>query len=208
LYFTHSGDYIFRQVVDGATRSKYLNARDVASAFGDRTDDSGWLPEGILRLGYGRSGAWYVYVRAPGEAEIRLAEKERVRTLSIPIPGTILVGMGVKYFLLCYPGNILDLDKPICNAPFPNVNLDGQICWGKNQPPAVCTQTAETAWKLFFESTFNADLANNKCRSYPGDVRKLLRKLKEEIVFPDEELIRKDHSVRAYLERLIKVEEE
>lgn len=227
LYFTRQGHYIFQHEHDGQVLTKCLSARDVAAAFGERDEDTGWLPAGILRAGYGKNGVWYVYQHAPTIVTIRLTQedsggsKAAEQELRIPVPGTLMVGIGATYYLFCWhgvsspgapaAGAQLDLAGALFRAPFPNVNTNGNICFGRN-PLAVTgareatPEAAQHVWELFFATPFNADLTNGKCKTFPKDVRKLLRRLDGAEIFPQDELIVHEKTLKDYVERLIERE--
>lgn len=187
LYFLDTGQFLFRSVQDtGAVTTKYLNMRDVQAAFRGNSEDSGWLPPGILQHGYSTGGPWYFCRFAPQVVTIQLNGTDE--TLSIPIPGTILIGHGGNHFMFAYRGK-LQPSSGLYKAPFPNVHSDGRICFGNNQPPEVDMQNAERAWKLFFSSPFNADLTDGKSIKHPKDVTELLREIAGRKQFPERDLV-------------------
>ena len=207
LYFSNEGQYIFRtKTSEGVITTKCVSARDVAQAFTGEDQDTGWLPAGILRAGYGPKGPWFVYSRPPTTMMINLVQPKGPHFQAVPVPGTLLVGIGREYMIFSWAGDQFRLDDPICTAPYPNVHSDGQICWGKNVAPEAAPQNAEIVWRLFFDAPFNGDLVNGKCKRFPQDVRKLLRKLKGVERFPDEELITIEQNAGKHIERLIEQE--
>jgi hypothetical protein len=75
------------------------------------------------------------------------------------------------------------------HCPTPNVHPNGVICQGSALFPACANNTIEQALSLFFEgSLFNGDLAANKSRSYPEDVRQLWGQLQGAERFPAGEM--------------------
>ena len=207
LYFHKAGHYIFRQVGErGAVTVKTLDARTVQKAFAaNPNEDSGWLPPGLIRTGNGLDGIWYVYSRPPAFATINLVAPNGAHYYTIPVPGLVMLGIERTHLVFAWRGETLDLESELCKAPYPNVHEDGRICWGQNTPPQASPANAETVPKMFFDSAFNADLANEKCRRFPQDVRKLLRKIAGQQRFPDEELVPVERgvSVRAHFDHLI-----
>ena len=216
LYFLNSGDFMFRfrtkedrhssepRVVEGA---KFVTVRDVQAAFGGSDVDTGWIGNGVIRCGYCAEGDWFVYAAPKQKLSIQVSMSNgKTKKLALPIPVTVMVGVGMQYYLWAVPYNFAP-DSGLCHAPFPNVHGNGAICWGQNTPPKAHHRHAEAAWRLFFESQFNGDLANGKSVKYKSDVRRMLtyvaRKKLEE--YPQEDLVRADRSLRTLLQDLVGV---
>lgn len=216
LYFLHSGDFMFRyraqeknrfrdqRVVEGA---KFVTVRDVQAAFGGADVDSGWIPGGILRCGYCARGDWFVYGAPARQVSIQVVMSSgRQRKLPVALPTTVMVGVGMQYYLWAVPFG-LSPDSALCHAPLPNIHPSGAICWGQNTPPKAHHRQAEEAWRLFFESLFNGDLAAGKSERFAEDVRRALafvarRKLDE---YPRADLVRTNRSLRMVLRELVGV---
>jgi hypothetical protein len=190
LYFIEGGHYLFR-TFEGRGRSdadvsKFVRSTDVAAAFVGQELDTGWLPAGLVRMGYAACGPWFVY-SAPGQKVTTwLGENERVE---IPIPRTVLMGAGSNYYLFAQRGKHVDVNGALYHAPFPNVYPSGRICWGRNTPGEALAENARRVWDMFFEAPFNGDLCGGKCVSQGSDVRELLRSWKDKNKFPEDELI-------------------
>jgi len=210
LYFVEGGHYLFRtfgaaveprrgKKVARAEGVKFVRSSDVAAAFSGQDLDSGWLPAGVVRMGYSARGAWFVY-GAPGQkVAVTLGERQA----RIPIPRTVLVGVGQTYYLFAQRGQHLEPHKDLCHAPFPNVYPDGRICWGQNNPPEAGPEKARGVWQLFFDAPFNGDLAGQKCRSHAGSVLDLLGALDGASKFPEGELITHTNSLEWTIKHLI-----
>jgi len=217
LYFLTSGDFMFRfrtqeekryggnsNVMEGA---KFVTVRDVQAAFGSSDVDTGWLGNGVIRCGYCARGDWFVYATPKQKLSIQiLMSNGNLKKLTLPIPVTVMLGVGMQYYLWAVPYNFSP-DGSLCHAPFPNIHGNGAVCWGQNTPPKAHHRQAETAWHLFFESQFNGDLANGKSEKFEGDVRRMLaqvaRKKLEE--YPQEDLVRANRSLRMILQDLVGV---
>jgi PRTRC genetic system protein B len=190
--------------VEGA---KFVTVRDVQAAFGGSDVDTGWIGSGVIRCGYCAQGDWFVYAAPKQKLSIRVAISNGTqKKLSVPIPVTVMIGVGMQYFLWAVPYNFSP-DSGLCHAPFPNIHGDGTICWGQNTPPKAHHRHAEAAWRLFFESQFNGDLANGKSVKFENDIRRMLayvarKKLDE---YPDTDLVRANHSLRSILQDLVGV---
>jgi hypothetical protein len=85
-----------------------------------------------------------------------------------------MLGLGSRFYLWALKSRRFDPQTLGYHAPFPNLYTDGRICWGVNTPPLAHHSTADAAWKLFFASPFNGDLAGRKSKAFPLDVRQQL----------------------------------
>ncbi len=201
LYFLPQGHYLFRwREPSGLSGSKFVTADDLQAAFALSERDTGWLPPGIVRAGYGKYGDWFVLFAPPQKIATHLLD---IGSLTIPVPALLLAGTGRSYYLwaLAEP---LSPQARIYDAPFPNVHDGGKICWGNNTPPQASPANAQAAWKLFFESPFNGHLVQGKTRRHSDDVRKLLVKLKGKQKFPLRELAAGRGTLASNIERLFK----
>ena len=201
LYFLPQGHYLFRwRDESGVSGSKFVTADDLQAAFTNSEHDTGWISPGIVRAGYGKNGEWFVLYAPPQKITIHLLE---VDTLTIPVPALVLAGTGRSYYLwaLAEP---FSPHSNVFDAPFPNVQSGGQICWGNNTPPLASPATAQSAWKLFFGSPFNSHLVQGKTRRHAEDVRKLLVQLNGKSKFPLRELAASRGTLTSNLERLLK----
>jgi hypothetical protein len=171
LYFLE-GHYLFKYPGPDKLTSKFISHADVVSAFSKEQVDTGWLPTGILRTGHGRKGSWFVYA-APPQA---ITHNFPGNQLTLPIPATVLVGVGKTYCLWALKGAVTPGSR-LFNAPFPNVHGDGRICWGSNPVREAEPGIAPAAWGLFFSSPFNRDLVQGKSKSFPEDIAEQLTNL-------------------------------
>jgi len=214
LYFLRSGDFLFRyrngergnpRSEDRAEGAKFVTMRDVRAAFGGSEADTGWINLGVIRCGYCAGGNWFAFIAGPQKVSIHVVMKSRaLRKLTLPIPATVLVGVGKQYFIWATKSSF-GPEQPLYHAPFPNVHTEGTICWGQNTPPEALPCNATQAWQLFFESTFNGDLSNGKSAKFQMDVRRMLsqvtrKKLDE---YPEEDLIMANRSLSSALRSLV-----
>lgn len=201
LYFLPQGHYLFRwQEKSGLTGSKFVSADDLQAAFSNSERDTGWLAPGIVRSGYGKAGEWFVLHAPPQTLTIHLLE---TGTITIPVPALIFAGAGRAYCLWALKEPFSPQAR-IFDAPFPNIHVGGQICWGNNTPPVANAKNAAAAWRLFFESPFNNHLAQGKTRRHQDDVRKLLVKLDGKRKFPTAELLAERGTLDANIQRIYK----
>jgi hypothetical protein len=175
LYFL-DGHYLYKYTDGrGVAHAKFVTAPDLAAAFSGAEQDSGWLPAGVVRAGHGPRGPWFVY-SAPAQ-KVALQIEGEAQPLQVPIPRTVLLGVGQTYYLWALAAKVFGPDAAACKAPFPNVYSDGRICWGTNLPPAADPQKARQAWELFFATPFNRHLVDGKSLATPQDVLLELRTL-------------------------------
>lgn len=227
LYFLNSGDYLFRWreeatygSIIGRIRTKCLAAPDVNAAFSHNEIDSGWMPAGIRRYGYGPVGRWCVFSIPAGRVGITLLNppitlsRESTQSasslqeggekwLEICTPELVLLGMGKKYFLFAINGPFSP-DQPVYHAPFPNVYDHGEICFGENHTPEIEPGNMDAAWRLFIDTPFNADLVNGKSVSGKDDVRTSLMRFARRRSYPVTDLIPYHNTIGEMIEYLIR----
>jgi hypothetical protein len=174
LYFLEA-DYLFRYQNDSGMKTKFLTSSDLAAAFSQSEQDTGWLPAGVVRCGDSPKGKWFVY-SAPAQTVEAILDADG-KTITFPIPRTVLMGIGNIYYFWASKSKHFSADEHAYLAPFSNVYPDGRICWGANTPAAAAPKIARAVWELFFKAPFNADLAAGKSREEKNDVRKVLCRL-------------------------------
>jgi hypothetical protein len=143
--------FVHRQ--DGNLHSKFVRPHDVARAYSRTQFDTGDIPDGVRRFGYGASGMWVIYVRPAQMVDMIFREED---PLHVPIPPTMLVGVGKSYRIFAIDNPQADLGEvKVFHAPFDNVYEDGRICWGSNAVPAISSaEIAPLVWELFFRAPF------------------------------------------------------
>jgi hypothetical protein len=114
--------------------------------------------------------------------------KRQTVKLNIPMPGLVFIGLGVSYHLLALAEDFSP-SAILCQAPFPNINHNGWICFGNNQRLPATPANMPVMWDLVWNTRFNTDWRNGRCKSEPTDVRKLLLKLRRRARFPNTELL-------------------
>jgi hypothetical protein len=197
LLFLKSGDYVFRSHERGKT-AKFVTARDVAAAFTQKEDDSGWMPAGVVRSGFLAKGPMFVYSAPAQMVQVTLVNlRPEPFVIEIPAPRTVLLGVGRTYWLWAVKSKIFEADADAFHAPFPNVYGDGKVCWGDTQPPEADAGKSRKIWELFFSTAFNDHLANGKSTTENSDVRRVLVRLAEEgkKKYPEEDLVRHGFTV-------------
>lgn len=203
LYFLTGGHFLFQYLKDGASQSKFVTIDDVAAALANVENDSGWLGDGILRAGRCSQGEWFVYAEPAQTITIQVTTGDQAE-ITIPIPATVLIGVGHKYFLYALNGPV----KPgatLYHAPFPNVYGHGRICWGSNRPPVAHHKQAKTVWNMFFETPFNNHLAGLKSQACKANVMEQLVKLSNEHAkkYPLEDMVNIHQSLDTVVKRIL-----
>ena len=204
LLFLRSDELLFQWNDEtNNLQSKLIAHQDARIAFARLEEDTGWLPDGVVRCGRNARGAWAVYVAPPQVMNISTDQHE---ALTIPIPMSLFVGWGQRYYLFALRGKAFDAHEPVYRAPYPNVYDNGRVCWGSHKVPLVTASNIQQTWQFFFTTAFNAHIASGKSRTHSENALDLLRELSAagKKSFPARELIQQAGSVDACIEGLLK----
>jgi hypothetical protein len=186
----------------GIVTSKFITIHDLQAACTGLEQDTGWMVAGVVRSGNNSRGNWFVY-SAPAQ-KVKIIFDGETDRLTVPIPRTVLMGIGNEYYLWALTSDYFEPVEIAHNAPFPNINPDGLICWGGNTPPSANAGNARKVWELFFSSPFNAHLIQNHSKEFPGDVREKLRSLNDANRYPLDDLVRERNSIGFMVDQLVK----
>lgn len=210
LYFTDQGHYIFKYKesnawqntsVENKTKTKSIREPEVASAFSHIGSDSGYLQDGVIRVGNNSQGAWFVFVKKPAKYTIEIAGTGK---MTIPAPLLVLIGAKGLFNIFALATNGFSPEAIAYHAPFPNVNSTGWICWGTgNKPPKVAANKAHEVIDLFFKSPFNNDLNNGKSKSCPDDISKKYPSISKKDQYPIKDLVTTGRSIGRIIEEQI-----
>lgn len=179
LYFL-PGQYLFATFEEEKTSLKPLSSSQVARAFRDFQTDTGWLERRVLRYREAPEGnAILSYEPASSRRIFVEFSSGKIETLTLPLPTLILLGKGKDYFLWTTSSTRISPKTRLAVAPLPNVGsgMQGKVCFGRNEVPQCHPSTLSAVWKLIFDTPFNHDNVNDKCRTETADVRKLLAEL-------------------------------
>jgi hypothetical protein len=162
--------------------------------------DTGWLAPGVLRSAETARGTIVLSYRPPGAATIILDTRtNEPSTLSLTLPGLILVGVESRYQMWALASAHFSPQDELYQAPLPNTGTDGAICFGANQLPRVTPQTIREVWELFWASPFNEHSIQGKSRTHPNDIRPLLLALargkRRKRIYPVQDLVRFSYGV-------------
>jgi hypothetical protein len=202
LYFLE-GQYLFRSRERAGWSSKFVTSADVAAAFTGREEDTGWIPAGVVRAGRNQKGEWFVYSAPEQRVQINLEGE----LLEIPIPRTVLVGVGRSYSIFALKSGHFDPSEPAWQVPFPNVETsEGLICWGGNTPDLASPQRARKVWELFFGTPFNDHHDDGKSQSSPKDIKTVLRQLAQDKAkkYPLKDLVEARQSIGQIVNGLLR----
>ncbi|HEY9693709.1 MAG TPA: hypothetical protein V6D15_16005 [Oculatellaceae cyanobacterium] len=168
------GLYLLHYRDGDADQYKFLSPDSVRAAFEHEVIDSGWINCKIQRWGSSTKGNWVVLFVEPQKHRLDLGELGIVTTA---LPGLVFFGLGKSYWVWAVNSKKFNSQDITYHAPLPNVyEKNGAICWGSVHPPDCTTQTINTAWQMFIESTFNSHLCQGKSVKEKSDVRKMLIK--------------------------------
>ncbi len=207
LYFL-PGQYLFKRFEDGREVAKALSSEQISRAFRDFQTDTGWLTRRIIRYREEPEGNYFLSYE-PAQIRRIFVETDsgEVVEITLPLPTLILLGKRNEFYLWAAKGRRVSAKTRLAIAPLPNIGgeLQGKICFGKNEVPEARAETIETIWNLIFNAPFNRDQANGKCRSEATDVRKLLLALarKNAKTFPASELLVSDTTIEQIWARVI-----
>lgn len=168
-------------------RTSYPVAVDgLVAAFSRVPLSSGLLPANCLFWGR-ENGQTRIAIYVPGQ-RWRLRTAERV--FDVPLPPLVFAGAGEQYRVFAVKRRPRQMPIELYHCPTPNVHSNGAICQGNTPFPVCANDTIGQALSLLLEgSLFNGDLAANRCRSFPDDVRKLWMRLEGAKRFPKAELL-------------------
>jgi hypothetical protein len=170
------GQYILNHINErGWERMRGVSPALLRKAFSAEAVDSGWLSPGVCRWGSRPEGDWMVKFYPASAHTLDLGEQHR--TATVVLPSIVFGGIGNVYYVWATKTRTFSPHDRIFVVPLPNVYHDGRICFGNNTPPTLSWgewDGIDTAWNLFVESPFNGDLAQQKSRAHPVDVREQL----------------------------------
>ena len=132
---------------------------DLAASLNVFGSSTGLLPDDTL-FWQNRDGQNRIAVYLP-PARRTLRFGERIRHLTLPLPGFVFVGQGTSFHLWAVTERPHSMAAALYHAPLPNVYDDGRVCNGSVRFPKVGPDTIRTCATLFFESDFSYDLMGN-----------------------------------------------
>lgn len=210
LYFTDLGHYIFKykdmnswqtSAEDKVTVTKSLREPEVAAAFSHKGSDSGYLNDGVIRVGNNSKGRWFVFIRKPFRCSFEIIGSGKV---TMPAPLLVLVGAANQFSLFALAVKAFNPEAMAFYAPFPNVNSTGWICWGtSNSAPKVDPGKADQVMDLFFKSPFNNDLSGGKSKAFGNDIKLKYPSIEGKDQYPVKDLVKMNRTIDRVIADLI-----
>lgn len=131
-----------------------------------------------------------------GKKKITLQVKKKNKVITIPVPAHVFLGVEQTYKIFA----VKDLQEgSLCHMPLPNIHLNGDICHGSVSFPKCSKYEIKQAYRLFWESTFNKDLSDEKL-SEKIDLHEYLISLDGKKLFPKKMLIDSKESLEDLIE--------
>ncbi|MBD0264587.1 MAG: hypothetical protein ICV78_18235 [Tolypothrix sp. Co-bin9] len=169
LYFL-DGQYIFRYCENGRFHYKLLSSSTVASAFRHESIDSGWIFNNIVRHGISPSGKWWVKFTPATTYNLQIELNSDIQNITVPLPSLIFFCINKRYFVWAVKENSFIKEAILYHAPLPNVDDQGEICFGAN----LLTGDLEKDLSLFLQSPFTNHNVDAKSKKHNDDIRKIL----------------------------------
>lgn len=123
-------------------------------------------------------------------------------SLNVPLPGAVIVHRQSRLWIFAYKGQ-LSLNSQLYQFPLPNINSDGQVCWG-----SVLSSNKDTAtmWANFISSKFNYDLSGGKSLSRSNSIVGKLIDISQSLatVYPEQDLVPNGWSLTKILQLINK----
>jgi hypothetical protein len=184
---------------------KCLSPESLQRAFHLEQVDTGWIDPGVVRCGSSTVGNWAVLHIPPDRHTLELKDSSQSKSVSLPLPGFVMLGIEDKYWLWAVTGNRFDPTALAHQAPLPNVYNTGVICWGNNTPPTASAQTMSQAWTRFITTPFNDHLVQGKSRKHSIDVTQQLLTLSrgKRKAYPTNDLVPHQSGYRSSISDLI-----
>jgi Prokaryotic E2 family D len=119
-------------------------------------------------------------------------------SLNVPLPGAVVVHKQSRLWIFAYKGQ-LSLNSQLYQFPLPNINSDGQVCWGSVSPP---NKDTASMWHSFISSEFNYDLDGGKSLSHPNLIVDKLIRISQSLVtvYPEQDLVPNGWSLNTILQ--------
>src|SRR6266540_3431117 len=129
INFLKTRELMFTWQQDDKIQSKVITNEAAFLAFKEgHQQDTGWLPTGVLRAGSNARGEWVVYTARAQMIDIVTDKSEK---LKVPIPATLFMGWGTRYYLWAIPNknvnNIENVWRMFFGTPF-NEHIASKKC--------------------------------------------------------------------------------
>lgn len=205
IFFT-PGQYNFQWHDGGGISSKHLTPAAMRNAFVTEPVDSRWLPPGAVRWGVCPEGAFMVgfYPAAVRHLFVEF-DGGRTRRLRVALPTLVFCGVASHYYVWAVRSDKFDPAAPLYNAPFPNLNRIGLICFGANSHPDVAAGGFHRSWEMLWQSPFTDHHREGRVGGRDSkDVRELLLRMHRARAkrFPPKSLVAMNTTLDAAVTRI------
>lgn len=207
LLFLNGGHYCLQYREGEKEKYKFLSPQTVKAAFQNERIDSGWIPDGIQRLGSSKQGDWFVRFMPPRKRTFNfIGAGGELETLTIPMIGLVFMLSGTNCYIWGTTESKFNPSAPIYHVPLPNIYQNGTICMGSennlsSNPKGL--EMLDEAWETFVNAPFNNHLVDGKSNSDPEDIRIKLRQLQNNNRYPINDLVQCGKSVEVAINMVI-----
>lgn len=178
LYFTEDDQLLMTYQEQQGVVCKHISSDDLRSAAMNISTDSGWIPEGVKRVGIFKSSQWFVYYRPALKEYLNILTGNEFITVKVPLPAMVNIVYGNNHWVFAVKGNKFNPGSVLHHFPVPNIGDKGMVCWGNvAHTHGDKPNKASNNIKAFLNSPFNNHSVDKKSKKYPDDVRKLLLEL-------------------------------
>lgn len=185
--------------------SKQLTPTTLRLAFSQEPLDTYWLAPGVVRWGVTPAGTFAVGFYPPAKYKFSVQFKRGLRRLAVPMPALVFAGVGHSYYVWAMREKVINPKGQLFNAPLPNLNNLGLICFGPNAHPDVAQGGFGPSWKMFWEAPFSDHHMKGRSHMAMDDVREHLLKLSNAHAntFPPKALVPTGVTLEDAVERII-----
>lgn len=182
LVFTADGQIIWCSQDRRGIQRKGMSPETVGSVFANAPVWSGFLPTDVWSWGKSDGAEWVALIVPAQVQTLLLTDEKEVERFIVPLPPLVFAGRRLDYYIWAAGAEKWNREPnaPAYHAPFPNVDIEGKICFGSNILPPASTQAIHAAWDIFLKSPFNDHSTANKSKLYPDDVRRMWRALSDQ----------------------------
>jgi PRTRC genetic system protein B len=177
--YIYPGQWLFQWVDSGRQFFKYVSPATVRQALSKEPIDSGWIPANVIRWGTSRAGVFMVGFYPPALYDVPVEMEGQPVALRIPLPALVFAGINSGYYMWAMKDAVLNPSGQLFQAPLPNINKFGLICFGSNDHPHVSRGGFQRAWEMIWRSAWNDHHMQDRSKAAPADVRTQLKSLHE-----------------------------
>lgn len=180
LAFTKDDQLLLITQDANRSRIQFVDPSAASLAFQEESNDSGWLPPQTVRHGKTLQDEWVVQFYPPQKYTLTLQidrsfcpETDAVDTVdaTVPFPGLLFIAKGYSAYLWAIKQKTFDSESRLYQAPLPNVDTSGQLCFGSNPKPVASLLNVQQIWETWWGGIFNHHTVMGKSKKHSSDVR-------------------------------------